>query len=80
MMHRHGRSLLLGLALLAPAPAVAQGGWDAPAALTLVRAAVARRGAQLADSALRDYAARAHGFVTFLAQLGEGFALSLIHI
>ena len=75
MMSRHGRSLLLGLALLAPAPVAAQGGWDDPAALTLVRAAVARRGAQLADSALRDYRARAHGFVTFLAQLGEGFAL-----
>jgi hypothetical protein len=75
MMRLRGRSLLLGLLLLHPAPMVAQGGWDDPAALSLVRAAVARRGAQLADSALRDYAARAHGFVTFLAQLGEGFTL-----
>lgn len=28
---------------------------------------------QLADTALRDYTAQAHGYVTFLAQLGEGF-------
>lgn len=69
------RSLLLATALLGSMPAFAQAGWDDPAALTLVRAAVARRGAQLADSALRDYSARAHGFVTFLAQLGDGFPL-----
>ncbi|MEA3245834.1 MAG: hypothetical protein U9Q74_06730, partial [Gemmatimonadota bacterium] len=31
------------------------------------------RTAQLADSGLSDYKATAHGFVTFLAQLGEGF-------
>lgn len=75
MMRLRGRSLCLSVVLLAPAPMVAQGGWDDPAARSLVQAAVARRGAQLADSALRDYAARAHGFVTFLAQLGEGFTL-----
>jgi hypothetical protein len=38
-----------------------------------VRLATNRRAQQLADTGLRDYAARAHGYVTFLAQLGEGF-------
>ena len=30
---------------------------------------------QLADTGLADYTARAHGYVTFLAQLGDGFPL-----
>ncbi|MEO6878615.1 MAG: hypothetical protein ABI205_09060, partial [Gemmatimonadaceae bacterium] len=34
--------------------------------------ATARRVQQLADTALSDYQASAHGYVTFLAQLGEG--------
>ena len=33
----------------------------------------ARRAQQLADTALRDYHATAHGYLTFLAQVGEGF-------
>ena len=32
-----------------------------------------RRAQQLADTGLADYQANAHGYVTFLAQLGEGF-------
>ena len=43
-----------------------------PAARTSERA-TARRAAQLADTALVDYQASAHGYLTFLAQLGEGF-------
>ena len=43
------------------------------AALDLVNRAVARRAQQLADTGLADYRATAHGYVTFLAQLGEGF-------
>lgn len=66
--------LALGLAL-GGRGAAAQEGWGDAAATALVQAAVGRRAAQLADSALRDYAARAHGFVTFLAQLGDGFPL-----
>lgn len=46
--------------------------WDAPEALTLVRRAVAQRAATEADSVLRSYRTRVHGFVFFLAQVGEG--------
>ncbi len=46
--------------------------WNSAAALDVVDRAVARRQAAQADSGLRDYRARAHGFVFFLAQLGEG--------
>ena len=35
--------------------------------------ATARRAQQLADTALRDYHATAHGYLTFLAQVGENF-------
>ena len=53
------------------APLVAQG-WNAPAALDLVRRATDRRLAAQADSTLVSYRTRAHGFVFFLAQVGEG--------
>ncbi len=39
---------------------------------SLVDRAIARRATQLADSALLSYHADAHGFLAFLAQLGEG--------
>jgi len=48
--------------------------WDSPSALNLVRRAIDRRLASQADSALKSYSARAHGFVFFLAQVGEGLA------
>src|SRR5687768_14413905 len=47
--------------------------WNDSRALTLVRQATDRRAQQLADSGLVDYRATAHGYLTFLAQLGEGF-------
>ena len=48
--------------------------WNDPRSITLVaRAIELRRLKQLADTGLRDYQASAHGYVTFLAQLGEGF-------
>ena len=47
--------------------------WNDSRALELVRAATDLRSRQLADSGLTDYQATAHGYVTFLAQLGEGF-------
>lgn len=47
--------------------------WNDAATLRLVDRAIERRLAQLADTGLADYTARAHGFLTFLAQLGEGF-------
>jgi hypothetical protein len=46
--------------------------WDSPDALAMVRQAVERRAAVEADSALQSYRTRAHGFVFFLAQVGEG--------
>ncbi|MGZ8391819.1 MAG: hypothetical protein ACXWWK_03150 [Gemmatimonadales bacterium] len=46
--------------------------WNSPETLTLVHRAVDRRLVVQADSALTSYRARAHGFVFFLAQVGEG--------
>ena len=58
----------------APAPAdSAARGWNDERTIALVARATARRAEQLADTALVDYAATARGYVTFLAQLGEGF-------
>ncbi|MFL5514553.1 MAG: hypothetical protein ACJ8DJ_00255 [Gemmatimonadales bacterium] len=64
---------LLALLVLAalPAPLAAQA-WNAPEALALVRRAVERRAEVQADAMLRSYRTRAHGFVFFLAQVGEG--------
>ena len=56
----------------APRPANAQQ-WNDARTIALVDLAIARRAAQLADSGLSDYRASAHGYLTFLAQLGEGF-------
>jgi hypothetical protein len=47
--------------------------WNEPRALELVRLATDRRAQQLADSGLVDYRATAHGYLTFLAQIGVGF-------
>lgn len=46
--------------------------WNDPRSLALVAGATQRRAEQLADTGLADYRATAHGYVTFLAQLGEG--------
>ncbi len=64
---------LLALLLLAALPAPLAGQtWNAPDALALVRRAVDRRAEVQADAMLRSYRTRAHGFVFFLAQVGEG--------
>jgi len=47
--------------------------WNDSVTLDLVNRAIARRAQQLVDTGLVDYRATAHGYVTFLAQLGEGF-------
>jgi hypothetical protein len=60
-----------GVALL-PSRAAAQT-WNDARTRALVERATARRAAQLADTALVDYQATAHGYLTFLAQVGEGF-------
>jgi len=49
-------------------------GFGAPEAAALIDRAVERRALAFADTALRDWSARAHGFVFFLGQLGEGLA------
>ena len=64
-------SLLLLTSHLSPLRAQA---WNSAPTLALVRRAVDRRLAVQADSALASYRARAHGFVFFLAQVGEGLA------
>ena len=67
--------VLVTIALLAsggPSAMSAQQ-WNDPRALALVRLATDRRAQQLADSGLVDYRATAHGYLAFLAQLGEGF-------
>src|SRR5438477_11524801 len=51
----------------------AQQTWNDPRTTALVQRATERRASQLADTALVDYKATAHGYVTFLAQFGEGF-------
>src|SRR6184192_136015 len=62
------------LAMIAVAwPLAAQQTWNDPRTLALVQRATERRASQLADTALVDYKATAHGYVTFLAQFGEGF-------
>ncbi len=47
--------------------------WNGAPTMRLVDRAIDRRSAQLADTGLADYTARAHGYLTFLAQIGEGF-------
>jgi hypothetical protein len=70
-----GARVLLGVFLLifyrSPLPAQS---WNSPETLALVRRAVERRVAMQADSSLTSYRARAHGFLFFLAQVGEGLA------
>jgi hypothetical protein len=46
--------------------------WNDARARELVGRATALRARQLADTGLTDYRATAHGYLTFLAQLGEG--------
>ncbi len=55
---------------LSPARLPAQQ-WNTPAALELVGRGVERRLAAQADSSLASYRTRAHGFVLFLAQVGQ---------
>jgi hypothetical protein len=57
------------LAALAPAPLTAQD-WNNAQARALVERAIARRAGDPARG-LQDFQARAHGFVFFLAQLGD---------
>jgi hypothetical protein len=68
------RSIIALIAMSATFP-VASGAqiWNDERTLGLVRQGADRRASQIADTALADYSATAHGYLTFLAQLGEGF-------
>jgi len=74
---RASRAVLALVSVLAlPVAAGAQASASAcndSTTMDLVRAATARRALQLADTGLRDYTARATGYLTFLTQFGEGF-------
>ncbi|MFQ5703507.1 MAG: hypothetical protein ACE5HT_05730 [Gemmatimonadales bacterium] len=70
-MKLRGISLLV-LVIVAPSTARAQE-WNSDLALRVVRRAIERRTAMRSVATLHDYRARAHGFVFFMAQLGEGF-------
>ena len=59
--------------VLSVAPLAAQA-WNSDSALALARRGVERRTAAAQDSALSDYKARAHGFLFFLGQFGEGLS------
>lgn len=72
-MHRLPLSVVAALCALAAQPAAAQS-WNDPAALALAQRATLRRSQAAGDTGLRDYRARAHGFVFFLGQFGEGMA------
>src|SRR5512141_3455914 len=62
----------LAFLILSPAVAGAQQ-WNDPRTRALVEQATERRARQIADTALASYKAAAHGYLTFLAQVGEGF-------
>jgi hypothetical protein len=73
-MHRSLLSWVMALSAVTVAyPAAAQS-WNDPSALALAARAIARRSQAAGDTGLQDYRARAHGFVFFLGQFGEGMA------
>ena len=69
-----GLAALLPLALLAAPRSAAAQDWDSPRVDSLIARAIARRSAALADTGLKTFSARAHGFVFFLGQIGEGLS------
>src|SRR5690349_25044457 len=62
------------LLLAAPRVTSAQLVWNDSTTRALVELATRLRAAQLTDTGLTDYRADAHGYLTFLAQVGQGFA------
>src|SRR5881628_2775231 len=74
MYHRVAAACAALLFLAADGPRASAQSWNDARSRALVERAAARRAAQLADTGLRDFRAVAHGYVTFLAQVGEGLA------
>ncbi len=70
VLRAFGPALLLGSA---GTPLAAQTTWNDPRTLAVVRTAIDHRAEQLADTGLVEYQATAHGYLTFLVQLGRGF-------
>ncbi len=60
-------------ALISLPPEVGAQEWNDARSRALVEQATERRARQIADTALADYKASARGYLTFLAQVGEGF-------
>ncbi len=56
-------------------PGAAAQTWNDPRTSALVQRATARRAEQISDTALAAYSATANGYLTFLAQAGQGFDL-----
>jgi hypothetical protein len=75
MMRRSIAVLLAscGFTLVASAKRLPAQTWNDPRSRALVEQATERRARQIADTALASYKAAAHGYLTFLAQVGEGF-------
>ena len=73
-MMRRSIAVLLAVVLSASSPFETRAqGWNDVRSRTLVEQATERRARQIADTLLVTYKAGAHGYLTFLAQVGEGF-------
>src|SRR3954464_7240664 len=70
----HRIAVACALLVLLPGRPLGAQSWNDARSRALVQRAAARRAEQLADTGLRDFRAVAHGYVTFLAQVGEGLA------
>jgi hypothetical protein len=68
------RLLLAFFLVLVSARLAAAQDWNDARSRALAERATMRRAQQLADTGLKDYKAVAHGYVTFLAQVGEGLS------
>ena len=66
--------LVIALGALTITRHAAAQSWNDSSAMSLTKRAMARRTAAFADTGLHDYRARAHGFVFFLGQFGEGMS------
>src|SRR3954471_1611954 len=75
-MMRRSMALVLAagcLCVIAPPAHISAQEWNDARTRALVEQATQRRALQIADTALATYHAAAHGYLTFLAQVGEGF-------
>ncbi len=73
-MMRPSIAVVFAVVLSASSPAQTRAqSWNDVRSRTLVEQATERRARQIADTLLVTYKAGAHGYLTFLAQVGEGF-------